>query len=381
MVATNHAHMDHSAPSILERASKRLKQHHIVNSPPPHRHASTPIVSELKGSSADSVSTQSPSGHVLGSQEHESFSIHGIVPLTMNQTRNLKSLELPKLGLTVTAKAHPQEVEEALHAANALLKPKTKFQRVHQGSILKTAVASISDGCTTKSQYFNCMKEKYGENLLNSHAYALGRFIEEDMKGKETHGVETGIQGGDEHPQTADGNEKRFAGDMRAQYNPLWLKLPPADRKEPPFKDEDVSEYQERIKHLDPHRLNPGEYIKQVYIHFEGAPDRWNSRVPKLAMDRNLRRKDVSEELVTHIQKVRGTMISKVSIVLEKVSDCAADGTDKSKQARARQRYHKSSEDREGRILAGKIRGAKNRAAKKRAAKTPVAPPSHKGPH
>ena len=363
MAAPDHEHTGGSGSSAFEPASKRVKKHHAVDS---------------QGPGTDAQSSWSPPGHHLGSPKQRSTATAAAprsTPKALPKTYPLmksNQLELPKLGLTVTAKAHPQEVEEALHAANVRLKPKSKLQKVHRTSILRMAVTSVSDGCTNKLQYIECMKEKYGKHLVKSHNISLGRWINKDMKDKGTFGLETSK----EHAHTADGNDKRFTEEKRAQQNPLWLKLPPAGRKEPPVRVEDVREYQERIKHLDPHRLSPGEYIKQAYRHLEEAPDRWHKKIPKEAIDCDLLSKNVSEDMFNQFQKTHEITIRNVSIVLERAADCTTHGTDNGEQARMRQLYRKSSKDRATRSLAAKIR-----RAKKRAAKTLAAPPSHPGPH
>ena len=182
-------------------------------------------------------------------------------------------------------------------------------------------MASIGGGCTSRSQYLDCIKEKYGPELVISQSKALGRFIKNDMKDKGTYSVEAwkkGAQRIDPNAQTGDHTGKWYAEQKRGKQNTLRLKLPPTNRKEPLVRDGDVGRYQELIKHHDLQHLSAGEYIKHAYRPLEEAPDMWHSKVPKMAMEADLRSKNVSEEMFAHFQKVHHAQVRNVSIALER---------------------------------------------------------------
>ena len=323
--ATDSAHVGHSAPIIVEPASKRLKKHHDAKSPPPHHHSDPPFGLEWTRPSTQKGPSQSPSGHSLGSHEHELASINAAqalertdsVPPTRSPPTKLKPLKLPRLPLPVTVSALPHEVENALHAAQAHLVGHQQAR--HQSSILKTAMASVADGCTSRTQYLNCMRQKYGFNLVEKHHPTISRIIRDDMKAKGTFGLRTSsgsAQRIDPHTETAAQKGKWFAK-YEGPKRDLWLTLPPTGRKEPPYKDEDVHEYQEGIKHLDVHQLISGEYIKQAHRQMEQAPHRWHKSVPRKAMDRDLRSKIIDEDMFAHFQKNYHDAVKRVSIVLD----------------------------------------------------------------
>ena len=108
-------------------------------------------------------------------------------------------------------------------------------------------------------------------------------------------------------------------------------------------------------------------------------------------MDRDLRSKNISEDMFAHFQEICSNTVKNVSIVLERVACCATDCTDKDEQARNRQLYLKHSRDYAARILTAKVSKAEMRRAKRLAARTHAAssravkdltvPPSHPGPH
>ena len=187
----------------------------------------------------------------------------------------------------------------------------------------------------------NCMRQKYGLDLMERHRPFIARIIRNDMKAKGTYGLEKSSRGAQRtglHAETASPKGKWFAKVDKAQREDLWLKLPPTGRKEPPFKEEDVREYQEGIKHLDLQQLSSSEYIKQAHRQMEQAPGRWHKKVPKKAMNRDLRSKNIDEIKFAHFQKVYDTTIKNVSIVLQSVVDCVTDGVDQDKQTRNRHR-------------------------------------------
>ena len=236
----------------------------------------------------------------------------------------VKPWTLSKSGLKVTAEAHPHEVENAISAAQAHFEGKQEAK--HRNSILRTALASVADGCTRRPQYMNCMRQKYGSDLVEKHHPALIRLIRDDMKAKGTYYLEEssrGTQRIDPHTETAAHKGKWFAKEDKAQQEHLWLNLPPLDREEPLFKDEDVREYQKGIKHLDAYQLSSGEYIKQAHRQMEEAPGRWHRKVPRKAMDRDLRSKNIDEDMFAHFQQAYHTAAKNVSVVLENVADSA----------------------------------------------------------
>ena len=326
MPAPSNLHVKgNSALRLLEPASKRLKKHHPANSSPRHRPTFPPVVSESHGSSTDSRLSRSSSNHHLGSHEQEvAYINNGNVAPTIKPPTELKPWTLPKLGLTVTAKAHPHEVENALHVVQDRYKP-GNVQSRHRISILRTAVASIADGCTSKSQYIKCMKEKYGADLVGRHHMPLGRIIKKDMDEKAANGLRKSITGRrriDPHIQTAEHSGKWFAVDSRKEEEHMKLVLPPAHRKEPQVMYKDRFRYQELIKHLDPFQLSAHEYIKHGYRPFEEDPDRWKKNVPRKAMIRHLVSKGASKAMIDHFRKTHQTLLQSVSVVRAGVADC-----------------------------------------------------------
>ena len=374
MSASDHADTGHSAPSIAEPVSKRLKKYHDANFVPRRRRSDLPYRLKRVGLSTQAGPSQTPSTDNTSPTYAPQSSSARLAARLKRQPAD----EWKKAGLAMTEEAKPLDVKAALEEVNS--KGGINRSRMLRSSILQTAVATVRNGCTTKSDVIQCMKEKYGENLVKLHDKALGRIINKNTKDKGTYGVATSSKGTkliDPYTHTADGNDNRSAEKKKAKQDPLSLRLPPTGRKEPPLKDEDVGKYQEGLKHLDYHQLGPGEYVKQAYKQFEQAPDRWHKMVPKKAIDLDLHNKDVGEAMFTQIKKVRNTKVHSVStIVLKRLADCVTDGTDKGKQARTHQLYHTSSKTRAARILSANIRTTEIRAAKALAASR-----SHPRPH
>ena len=384
MPAPDHSHMGHSAPSISEPASKRLKKHQAVSSPHPHHHTSAPVVPASYGSSTGGGPT--PSSRHIGSHDHALASSTATSPphapqVSPKPLATKKSVQFAdkwkKAGITLTEEANPLDVQASLATIRSMFKG-TKETSL-RGSVLRTAVASVADGCTSKAQYIKCMNEKYGKDLVNSHTYALGRIINNDMKDKGTYGEKTSSRGAKHlapHAHTAAHNSKWLAGNKGAQQSHLWLNLPPTDRIEPPLYLEDVDRYHELIKHLDPYQLSPGDYVKHAYRPFEEAPDRWHKRIPKMAIDDHLRSKNVSEAMYTQIKKILHQTVSNVSSVRERGAHCTADDADEGKQTHHRQRYHTSSDFRVAKILAANNRYAASRSLHQHKSSKPRAAPS-----
>ena len=309
----------HSAPSIPEPASKRLKKHHAAILPPPHHHTFPPVVLESHGSGTHAGPSWIPSSHQQGLHDQRliatAATLRGAsnVPSPMSPPTKLKSSRLSRSGLSVTPKAHPKEVENALRFVHDSYTPGGNAQIQYRTSILKMAVASVAEGCTSIAHYRKCIDQKYGEGLMKSHHAALGRIIQKDMETKATDGLGTSIKSSGSHSQAAGANTKWFAVDRKKQEEEMKLKLPPLNRNEPQIIYGDESLYEERIKHLDPFQLTCSEYIKQGRLPFEAEPDRWNKDIPKWAMVNDLHSKGASEKMINHFQKVHYAMIQSVS--------------------------------------------------------------------
>ena len=247
-----------------------------------------------------------------GSQEHKLASSDIISPAHAPQRspRLLATIKAQQLadewkqaGLRMTEEATPLDVHASLDRIHS--KFRSNRQISLRSSILKTAVASVADGCTSESHYTSCLKAKYGRDLVEKHDVALRRFISMDMKDRGTYGIGTKIKGG---------NGKWFADDNRARNLYAKLKLPPVHRIEPPIEDGDVAKYHEHIRHLDPFQLSVDEYIKHGFHPLEQEPHRWSKRNPKKAMKYHLRSKNASEEMVAHFKQVYKATLESVSI-------------------------------------------------------------------
>ena len=333
MPATNHADTGHSAPSIVVPAPKRLKKHHAATLPPPHLQTPTPVVVP-ESYQPSTHGGPTPSSRHLGSHEHvlasstTASTAHAPQSLPNSHATRKKgqlARKWKKAGLTMTGEAKPLDVHASLDEISTKYGPDRQIRL--RGSILKAAVASVADGCTSKSQYIKCVSEKYGNGLMDNHRIALGRIIKKDMKDRGTYSLRTWVRGSqriDPHAKTAVHNMRNgkwFAKAAGAQRKQLWLNLPPTGRKEPPLEVGDVHKYQEGIKHLDLNQLSSGEYIKQAHQQIEQAPGRWHRSVPKKAMNRHLRSNKISKAKFAHFQEVYDNAVKSVCIVLERVTD------------------------------------------------------------
>ena len=284
-----------------------------------------------------------------------------------NPPTKLKPLQLPK-GLTVTAEAHPKEVQNALCAIHGVYTQGRSTPSRHRASILKMAVASVAEGCTSVPQYRRRLEDKYGKDMVETYHVPLRRIIKNDLDIKAGLGtMRKRVQQIDPHIQRARNNGKWFADPKTKRLKHAKLNLPPVDRKEPPFRNEDVAEYQELIKHLDPYSLRTDEYIKHCFHPYEQQPDRWNKRIPRMAMREDLRSKGASEDMVAHLESVyiaSNQSVSYCSGWLVAPQMALTQG----KQSRKRQASQKSST-------------RKTLAAKIVEAKALTASPSHFSPH
>ena len=194
VAAPDRDHVGHSAPSILEPASKRLKKDGDAKLAPPHDRSKIPVGHELQGSNAHAGPSWMPSSNHLGPSEHvlasSATSSPTHAPQSSSKRLAIRKILLPaeewkKAGLTMTEEAKPLDVQASLDRIRSKFTNSKEISL--RSSVLKTAVASIAHGCTSKPQYIACMKDKYGEDLVKWHSKSLGRIINNDMMKKGTY--------------------------------------------------------------------------------------------------------------------------------------------------------------------------------------------------